>query len=200
MLFSKVDVTSETDVARALGEAVARHGAVHVLVNCAGVAAARRTLTAQGPHPQADFARVLDINVGGSFNCARLAAEAMARNAGDERGVIVNTASVAAYEGQVGQVAYAASKGAVVAMTFVMARDLGRNGIRVNAIAPGIFRSPMTDVLPERTRDGLVRQCAWPPRFGEPAEFAHLALAIVENAYLNGNTFRIDAGMRMAAM
>jgi NAD(P)-dependent dehydrogenase (short-subunit alcohol dehydrogenase family)/subtilisin family serine protease len=198
----KVDVTSEADVARALAATLQRHGAVHVLINCAGIALARRTLSPQGPHPLADFQRVLDINVSGSFNCARLVAEAMARNdaAGEERGVIVHTASVAAYEGQIGQVAYAASKGAVVAMTFAMARDLGRNGIRVNAIAPGIFRSPMTDVLPERARDGLVRQCAWPPRFGEPDEFAHMALAIVENSYLNGNTFRIDAGMRMAAM
>lgn len=197
--FVKCDVTSEAD-AKAVVEAATSIGMLRGLVNCAGVAPAVKTVGKDGPHPLDVFQRVVNINLVGTFNMARLAADAMAKieaNEYGERGVIINTASVAAYDGQIGQAAYGASKAAVVGLTLPMARDLSRSGIRVMTIAPGIFETPMLLGMPQEVQDALGRMVPFPPRLGKPAEYAHLAKTIIENAMLNGETIRLDGAIRM---
>jgi 3-hydroxyacyl-CoA dehydrogenase/3-hydroxy-2-methylbutyryl-CoA dehydrogenase len=199
-LFAPADVTSADEVAGAVERAVARFGTVHVAVNCAGVGAAMRTITKQGPMPLDLFAKVVSINLIGTFNVTRLAAAQMATNAPNEegeRGVIVNTASAAAYDGQIGQAAYSASKAGVVGMTLPIARDLASLGIRVMTIAPGTFDTPMLAMLPDENRRALAAGIPFPSRLGRPGEFAALACHIVENAYLNGETIRLDGAIRM---
>ncbi len=199
-LFCAADVTSEAEVAAALDAAVARHGAVHALVNCAGIGAAERTHGKRGPAALEPFARVIQVNLIGTFNAIRLAAARMAANPPDaegERGVIVNTASVAAFDGQIGQAAYEASKGGIVGMTLPIARDLAELGIRVCTIAPGIFDTPLLASLPEPVRRSLGQQVPFPPRLGRPAEYAALCAHILENPMLNGETIRLDGAIRM---
>ncbi len=199
--FVKCDVTSEADGKAAVEAAVQGYGGLHVLVNCAGIGVAERTIGKEAPHDLARFAKVIAINLIGTFNMIRLAADAMAKaspNAAGERGVIVNTASVAAFDGQIGQAAYAASKGGVVGMTLPIARDLSRNGIRVVTIAPGLFLTPMLLGLPKEAQDSLGKQVPFPPRLGKPDEYASLARQIVENEMLNGETIRLDGAIRMA--
>ncbi len=199
-LFTPADVTSADEVAGAVARAVDRFGTLHVAVNCAGVGAAMRTVTKQGPMPLELFAKVIGINLTGTFNVLRLAAAQMARNEPNtegERGVIVNTASAAAFDGQIGQAAYSASKGGVVSMTLPIARDLASLGIRVVTIAPGTFDTPMLAMLPEENRQALAAQIPFPSRLGRPAEFAALTRHVVENPYLNGETIRLDGSLRM---
>ena len=199
--FVKTDVTSEADAKNAVERAVKSYGGLHVLVNCAGIALAERTLGKETPHDLSRFTRVVQINLIGTFNMIRLAADAMAKaspNAGGERGVIVMTASVAAFDGQIGQAAYSASKSGVVGMTLPIARDLSRNGIRVCTIAPGIFETPMLRGLPPDAQESLGKQVPFPSRLGRPAEYAQLVKAIVENEMLNGETIRLDGAIRMA--
>ncbi|MBD7950034.1 3-hydroxyacyl-CoA dehydrogenase [Oerskovia rustica] len=210
--FVPTDVTNEDDVSRAL-DAAADLGGLHVAVSCAGIVLARRVLGKGGVHDLASFQKVVTVNLVGTFNVARLAAERMValgpdgpdgsedgvpREVPEERGVIVNTASVAAFDGQVGQAAYAASKGAVAAMTLPLARDLADRRIRVMAIAPGIFSTPMMASLPPEAQESLAAQVPHPRRLGRPEEFAHLVRAIVENPMLNGEVIRLDGGIRMA--
>jgi NAD(P)-dependent dehydrogenase (short-subunit alcohol dehydrogenase family) len=200
--FVETDVTDEASVRGAVGTALEHFGGLHGAINCAGVASAEKTLGRQGPHSLGSFEKVVQVNLTGTFNVVRLAAEAMAKNepteADGERGVIVNTASVAAFDGQVGQVAYAASKGGVVAMTLPVARDLASLGIRVVAIAPGIFDTPMMAGLPEAARESLGKQVPFPSRLGRPEEYAALVRHIVENRMLNGEVIRLDGAIRMA--
>ncbi len=200
--FVTVDVTDEEQVQAGVDAAVQTFGGLQGLVNCAGIAVAERVLGREGRvHDLERFARVVAVNLTGTFNCIRLAAAAMARNepnADGERGVIVNTASVAAFDGQIGQAAYAASKGGVVGMTLPVARDLARHGIRVMAIAPGIMDTPMLAGLPEKARQSLAQQVPFPVRLGRPEEYAALVVHIVENAYLNGEVIRLDGAIRMA--
>ena len=198
--FVETDVTDEERV-RAAVEAAVELGALRGAVNCAGIASAEKVLGREGPHPLDSFAKVVQVNLIGTFNVIRLAAEAMAGNEpleGGERGVIVNTASVAAYDGQIGQVAYAASKGGVVSLTLPVARELARNGIRVMTIAPGIFDTPMMAGLPEEARESLGDQVPFPSRLGKPEEYANLVKHIVENEMLNGEVIRLDGAIRMA--
>lgn len=201
-LFEPVDVTDLAAVDTALTAAAARHGRARIVVNCAGIASAARCVDREGsPHDPEIFARVLAVNLTGTFLVATRAAAGMASleplGPDMERGVIVNTASIAAYEGQIGQIAYAASKGGVAAMTLPMARDLAKLGIRVVAIAPGMFMTPMVAGLPMETQEGLGAQVPFPARLGRPEEFAHLALAIVSNPMLNGAILRLDGALRM---
>jgi NAD(P)-dependent dehydrogenase (short-subunit alcohol dehydrogenase family) len=199
--FVHTDVTDEASVQQAVDLALEAFGGLHGAVNCAGIGVAARTLGRDGPHPLAAFARVIGVNLIGTFNAIRLAAAAMARgepNAAGERGVIVNTASVAAFDGQIGQAAYSASKGGIVGMTLPIARDLARDGIRVMTIAPGIFDTPLLGGLPEPARESLGKQVPFPSRLGRPAEFAALAQHIVENEMLNGEVIRLDGAIRMA--
>jgi NAD(P)-dependent dehydrogenase (short-subunit alcohol dehydrogenase family) len=199
-IFTPADVTSEDEVKAAVDRAVATFGKVHVCVNCAGVGIAVRTLSKQGPHSLDMFAKVLQVNLLGTFNTLRLAAAAMATNEPNEekeRGVIVNTASIAAFDGQIGQAAYSASKGGVVGMTLPIARDLASLGIRVCTIAPGTFDTPMLALLPQEHRDALGAGIPFPSRLGRPSEFAALAKHIVENPMLNGETIRLDGALRM---
>ncbi|SDI16636.1 3-hydroxyacyl-CoA dehydrogenase [Pseudomonas panipatensis] len=200
--FVRTDVTSEADGRAAVDAALESFGALHGLANCAGVAPAEKILGRNGVHGLESFARTVNINLIGSFNMLRLAAEAMARNtpdAGGERGVIINTASVAAFDGQIGQAAYAASKSAVVGMTLPIARELARQGIRVMTIAPGIFETPMMAGMPQEVRDSLGASVPFPPRLGRPDEYAALARHIIENSMLNGEVIRLDGAIRMAA-
>lgn len=199
--YIKTDVTSEADGKAAVEFAVKEFGALNVLVNCAGIAIGEKTIGKTGPHALASFTRVITINLIGTFNMIRLAAETMAKgqpNASGERGVIVNTASVAAYDGQIGQAAYAASKGGVVGMTLPIARDLSRDGIRVMTIAPGIFETPMLLGMPKEIQDALGKMVPFPSRLGRAPEYAALARHIVENEMLNGETIRLDGAIRMA--
>ncbi len=199
--FVRTDITLEADAQAAIACALEAFGAVNGLVNCAGIATGEKVLGKSGPHPLASFARTLTINVVGSFNMIRLCAAQMATqaaNAEGERGVIVNTASIAAFDGQIGQAAYAASKGAVVGMTLPIARELARSGIRVMTIAPGIFETPMMAGLPQDVQDSLGRGVPFPPRLGRPQEYAALVQHIVENVMLNGETIRLDGALRMA--
>ena len=199
--FVRTDVTDEASAKAAVAAALDSFGGVHVLVNCAGVVYGEKTLGKEGPHALASFARVVNINLVGTFNVIRLAAAAMAKNtpnAEGERGVIVNTASVAAFDGQMGQAAYAASKAAVAGMTLPVARDLSRNGIRVMTIAPGIFETPMAEQIPPDIAEALAKSVPFPPRLGRPSEFAALVRAIVENVMLNGEVIRLDGAIRMA--
>ena len=199
--FARTDVTSEADGKAAVALALKEFGGLHVLVNCAGIGYAARTLGKDAPHDLASFVKVVTVNTIGTFNMIRLAADAMAKagpNASGERGVIVNTASVAAYDGQIGQAAYSASKGGIVGMTLPIARDLSRNGIRVNTIAPGIFETPLLAALPKEAQESLGKQVPFPSRLGRPAEFAQLVKAIIENEMLNAETIRLDGAIRMA--
>jgi NAD(P)-dependent dehydrogenase (short-subunit alcohol dehydrogenase family) len=198
--FALTDVTSESDVKAAIEVARSVFGGLHGVINCAGVAIAEKTLGKRGVHDLDAFTRVLQINLIGTFNVIRLAAETMAQNTpgeSGERGVIVNTASVAAYDGQVGQAAYAASKGGVTAMTLPVARDLAPLGIRVMTIAPGIFATPMLVGLPEAAQASLAQQVPFPARLGHPEEYAALAAHIIENQMLNGEVIRLDGAIRM---
>jgi NAD(P)-dependent dehydrogenase (short-subunit alcohol dehydrogenase family) len=197
--FVKCDVTSEADGKAAISAALDL-GTLRGLVNCAGVAPGEKTVGKDGPHRLESFARAVNINLVGTFNMIRLAAEAMARQdatAEGERGVIVNTASVAAFDGQMGQAAYAASKSGVVGMTLPIARDLARNGIRVMTIAPGIFETPMLLGMPAELQASLAKQVPFPSRLGRPDEYAQLVAAIVGNVMLNGETIRLDGAIRM---
>jgi NAD(P)-dependent dehydrogenase (short-subunit alcohol dehydrogenase family) len=192
------DVTDEEQVAAALRGADAP---LRLVVNCAGIAPAIRLLSSKGVHDLASFRRTLDVNVVGTFNVLRLAAELMSTNAPDadgQRGLIVNTASVAAYEGQIGQVAYAASKAAIVGLTLPAARDLARHGIRVNTIAPGIVATPLLTALGEKVVDGLGASVPFPQRLARPDEYAQLVLMLADHDYLNGETIRMDGALRMA--
>jgi 3-hydroxyacyl-CoA dehydrogenase / 3-hydroxy-2-methylbutyryl-CoA dehydrogenase len=200
-LFTPADVTSASEVDTALRAAAERFGGLNVLVNCAGIGTAMKTLGKAGPAKLEDFTRVIQVNLIGTFNCIRLAASHMAKNAptaGGERGVVVNTASVAAFDGQIGQAAYSASKGGIVGMTLPVARDLAELGIRVVTIAPGIFDTPLLGTLPEPVRQSLAKQVPFPQRLGQPSEFAALACHIIENTMLNGETIRLDGAIRMA--
>jgi NAD(P)-dependent dehydrogenase (short-subunit alcohol dehydrogenase family) len=197
--FVRCDVTQEAD-AQAVVDAAVGLGTLRGLVNCAGVAPAVKTVGKDGAHPLDVFQRAVNINLVGTFNMARLAAEAMGKTEAaehGERGIIINTASVAAFDGQMGQAAYASSKAAVAGLTLPMARDLSRNGIRVMTIAPGIFETPMLMNMPQEVRDSLGKMVPFPPRLGLPTEFAHLARAIIENVMLNGETIRLDGAIRM---
>jgi NAD(P)-dependent dehydrogenase (short-subunit alcohol dehydrogenase family) len=199
--FSPADVTDEASVQAAVRAAVEAFGGLHGAVNCAGIAIAERTLGKSGPHPLESFTRIVTVNLIGTFNVIRLAAAAMADNqpsVDGERGVIVNTASVAAFDGQIGQAAYSASKGGVVGMTLPIARDLARIGIRVMTIAPGIFETPMLAGLSEAARQSLGQQVPFPSRLGRPDEYAALVRQIVENEMLNGEVIRLDGAIRMA--
>jgi len=193
--FSKADVTNAVEIQAVMADFMATHGALHGLVHFAGVAPAEKVIGREGPHGLESFARTVQINLVGAFNMVRLAADLMAKNEpahGGERGVIVNTASVAAYDGQIGQAAYAASKGGVVAMTLPIARELARFGIRVCAIAPGIMETPMLTAMPADVQLALGKMVPFPSRLGQPDEFASLVLHIVENTYLNGEVIRLD--------
>jgi NAD(P)-dependent dehydrogenase (short-subunit alcohol dehydrogenase family) len=199
-LFAPADVTSPDEVGAALEAAVARFGGVQGLVNCAGIGTAEKTFGKRGSADLTAFSRTIQVNLIGTFNCIRLAAAHMAKNAPNgegERGVIVNTASVAAFDGQIGQAAYSASKGGVVGMTLPIARDLAELGIRVCTIAPGLFETPMLAGLPEPARVSLGKQVPFPPRLGRPTEYAALAAHIIENPMLNGETIRLDGAIRM---
>jgi len=197
--FVKCDVTSEAD-GKAVVETAVALGTLRGLINCAGVAPAAKTVGKDGAHPLELFQRTVNINLVGTFNMARLAAEAIGKTDAaewGERGIIINTASVAAFDGQIGQAAYASSKAAVAGLTLPMARDLSRNGIRVMTIAPGIFETPMLLGMPAEVQDALGKMVPFPPRLGKPAEYAHLAKAIIENVMLNGETIRLDGAIRM---
>lgn len=200
--FVVADVTSETEVQRAVDTAVRDFGGLHGLVNCAGVAPGERVVGRNGPHRLESFSRVININLVGSFNTLRLAAGAMAGNTpnGDgERGVIINTASIAAYEGQLGQAAYSASKGGIVAMALPIARELAKLGIRVMTIAPGIFDTPMLQGMSDEIRASLGAQVPFPSRLGQPEEYARLAAFIIQNPMLNAEVIRLDGAIRMTA-
>ena len=200
--FVETDVTRAEDGVAAIEVARSTFGAVHGLINCAGVAPAEKVLGRDGPHRLESFERTIAINLVGTFNMTRLAAAAMQLNepgAEGERGVIVNTASVAAFDGQIGQAAYAASKGGIAAMTLPIARELARFGIRVVSIAPGVFETPMMAGMPEQVREALASSVPFPPRLGRPGEFAALVRHIVENVMLNGEVIRLDGAIRMGA-
>jgi NAD(P)-dependent dehydrogenase (short-subunit alcohol dehydrogenase family) len=199
--FVSTDVANEASAAAAVAVAVQQFGSLHGLVNCAGVAPGEKVLGKDGPHRLDSFQRAVNINLVGSFNMIRLAAEVMSQaapNEGGERGVIINTASVAAFDGQIGQAAYAASKAAIVGMTLPIARELARYGIRVMTVAPGIFETPMLLGLPAEVQQSLGKTIPFPSRLGRPAEFAALVKHIVENAMLNGEVIRLDGAIRMA--
>ncbi|MCK8492235.1 3-hydroxyacyl-CoA dehydrogenase [Spirosoma sp. RP8] len=204
--FIKANVTDEADVQAAVNLAVEAFGGLHINVNCAGVAEARKTVGkvdgVYGAHSLAAFQKVISINLIGTFNVIRLAALAMEHNepsgSDGERGIIINTASVAAYDGQIGQAAYSASKGGIVGMTLPIARDLARSGIRVMTIAPGLFETPLLASLPEEARLSLGQQVPFPSRLGRPDEYALLAKSIIENPMLNGEVIRLDGAIRMA--
>ncbi|WP_299369960.1 SDR family NAD(P)-dependent oxidoreductase [uncultured Tateyamaria sp.] len=198
--FAETDVTQEESVQAAIDLACNRMGGITAAVNCAGIALGIKTVGRDGAHPLPAFQQTIDINLVGSFNVARLAAVAMARNAPEPdgaRGVIINTASIAAFDGQKGQAAYAASKGGIVGMTLPMARDLASSGVRVMAIAPGIFKTPMLAGLPEELQAALAADVPNPARLGDPAEYARLAGFIVEMGYMNGEVIRLDGALRM---
>jgi NAD(P)-dependent dehydrogenase (short-subunit alcohol dehydrogenase family) len=200
--FTRMDVTNADEVQAAVDTAVNQFGALHGVVNCAGVAIAQKLLGRDGPHSLDSFARVIAVNLTGSFNLIRLATAVMSQsepNELGERGVVINTASVAAFDGQIGQVAYAASKGGIAAMTLPLARELARYGIRVTTIAPGIFDTPMLAGLPEAARQSLGQQVPFPSRLGHPDEYAALAQHIIENEMLNGEVIRLDGALRMTA-
>ncbi|WP_180056998.1 3-hydroxyacyl-CoA dehydrogenase [Acinetobacter sp. YH12090] len=199
--FKALDVTDEAAVEQFFAEIEQHYGQLNGLVNCAGIAPSAKVLGKEGLHSLSMFQKVLDINVSGSFNMIRFAAQLMAKyqlQAGEEeRGVIVNTASVAAYEGQIGQAAYSASKGAIVAMTLPLARELARESIRVMTIAPGIMETPMLKAFPQHVQDALGQMVPYPPRLAKPHEFAQLVGQIFENGYLNGEVIRLDGAIRM---
>jgi NAD(P)-dependent dehydrogenase (short-subunit alcohol dehydrogenase family) len=199
--FAGTDVTDEASVQNAVTLACQSFGELHGAIQCAGIALAEKVHGKTGPNPLAGFLKTIQINLVGTYNAVRLASAAMMNNAPNpagERGVIINTASVAAYDGQIGQAAYSASKGGIVGMTLPLAREFARNGIRVMAIAPGIFDTPLLAGLPEAARQSLAQQVPFPPRLGRPDEFAALARHIIENEMLNGEVIRLDGAIRMA--
>jgi NAD(P)-dependent dehydrogenase (short-subunit alcohol dehydrogenase family) len=199
--FIKTDVTDDAQIAAAVETAVKQHGGLHILVATAGIGIAEKLLGKNGMHDLQKFIRTIQVNLIGTFDAIRHGANAMAANQPDEdngRGVIITTASVAAYEGQIGQVAYSASKGAIVGMTLPLARELARSGIRVCTIAPGIFHTPLLGALPEAAQQSLSQQVPFPQRLGKPPEFAALVQHIIENNMLNGETIRLDGAIRMA--
>jgi NAD(P)-dependent dehydrogenase (short-subunit alcohol dehydrogenase family) len=200
-IFHPIDVRDSASIATALDATVEWFGALHIVVNTAGGGLAKRTLSKSGPHPIEDFRNVVELNLIGTFDLLRQAAERMAGNepnADGERGVVINTASIAAFEGQIGQVAYASAKAGIVGMTFTAARELGGLGIRVVAIAPSLFETGITQGIPADFAAGLTKDAAFPKRMGRPEEYAKLALAIVENPMLNASTLRLDGGQRFA--
>jgi NAD(P)-dependent dehydrogenase (short-subunit alcohol dehydrogenase family) len=199
--YFRTDVTNEDGVATTLKEAHAKLDGLNVLVNCAGILGAGRVLGKEGPMPLKTFTTTVTVNLIGSFNVAKAAANLMQHNTpgeDGERGVIVNTASIAAYEGQIGQAGYSASKGGVIAMTLPMAREFARIGVRVMTIAPGVFHTPMVDGMPEAVYQSLCAQVPYPSRLGKPAEYADTVAFILQNRYLNGETIRIDGAIRLA--
>jgi len=201
-LFCLTDITKEEDVQAALDKTVEAFGAIHVAVNCAGVGIPAKVLGKEGPMSMAHFNKVVQINLIGTMNVVRLAAEKMVQNQGNddgEKGVVINVASVAAFDGQIGQAAYSASKAGVAGMTLPIAREFAEYGIRIMTIAPGIFRTPMLEGLPENVQEALGKMVPFPKRLGEPSEFAGLVQHIVENAMLNGEVIRFDGALRMAA-
>ncbi len=197
--FQETDVTDAGSVASALGAARGAQGQERICVNCAGIAPAAKTVSRGAAHDLALFQQVINVNLVGSFNVASLSAAGMvaADPLGEERGVVIHTASIAAFEGQMGQAAYAASKGGIAGLTLPMARDLARDGVRVMAIAPGIFGTPMVTSMSQEIQDGLAAGIPFPQRLGDPDEFAALALHIVENAFLNGSVIRLDGATRL---
>ncbi|MBC7809872.1 MAG: 3-hydroxyacyl-CoA dehydrogenase [Burkholderiales bacterium] len=198
--FIKTDVSLESDVHNAFSEIESAYGKLDIAVNCAGIATAERVVGKEGPMILGHFEKVIRVNLIGSFNVIRLSGALMMNNtpnAGGERGVIISTASVAAYDGQIGQAAYSASKGGIVGMTLPIAREFAKFGIRVMTIAPGLFDTPLMEALPEAARASLGQQVPFPPRLGRPAEYAQLAQAIIENEMLNGETIRLDGAIRM---
>ena len=200
--FAHTDVADAEQVQAAIAVATSQFGRLDGVVSCAGIIGAGRVVGKNGPHDLALFERVVRVNLIGTFNVLRLAAAAMTTNAPSadgERGVIINTSSVAAFEGQLGQAAYSASKGGVAALTLPAARELAKFGIRVVAIAPGVFETPMMAGMTEEVRESLVEQCVFPPRLGRPEEFARLACQIIENPMLNGSVIRLDGALRMGA-
>ncbi len=202
VIFARTDVTSEDDVVSAIGKAVEAFGAINTVINCAGVGDPGKMLSKKGPLPLSSFDRIVRINLIGTFNVSRLAVAQMVNNTANEegeKGVIINTASVAAFDGQIGQPAYSASKAGIVGMTLPMARECAGYGIRVMTIAPGIFDTPLLASLPEPARDALGKMVPFPPRLGRPDEFAALSMHIIENPMLNGEVIRLDGALRMAA-
>ena len=202
--YMHTDVTDEISAQAAIDTALQQFGTLHGLVNCAGIAPAEKLVGKNGPHRLDSFIHTLNVNLVGTFNMCRLAADAMSRtimrpDAEGERGVLINTASVAAFEGQIAQAAYAASKGGVVSMTLPLARELARYGIRCVAIAPGIFETPMLQAMPQDVQDALARTVPFPPRAGRTREYAQMVRSIIENPMLNGTTLRLDGALRMAA-
>jgi 3-hydroxyacyl-CoA dehydrogenase / 3-hydroxy-2-methylbutyryl-CoA dehydrogenase len=200
-LFEKVNVADEGSVAAAIAMTMASFGAIHICVNCAGIGSAHKTFGKDGPFPLAAWNKTLAVNLTGTFNVARLCAEQMAKNqpfdSNGGRGAIINIASVAAYDGQIGQAAYSASKAGIVGMTLPMARDLSSIGIRVNTIAPGLIETPLLGSLPAEVLEALAKTVLYPKRLGKPEEIAQLAVAIIENDYINGECIRVDGGIRM---
>jgi NAD(P)-dependent dehydrogenase (short-subunit alcohol dehydrogenase family) len=200
VIFCPTDVTVEAEVEAAIDRAVETFGALHIGVSCAGIGWATRTVTREGPHQLDPFRRVIEVNLIGTFNSIRFAADRMVKNdvdSGGERGVLINTASVAAYDGQIGQVAYSASKGGIVGMTLPIARDLASLGVRCVTIAPGLFETPLLGTLPDAAREALAANVPFPHRLGQPPEYAALARSIIENPMLNGLTIRLDGALRM---
>ncbi|MEH7613630.1 3-hydroxyacyl-CoA dehydrogenase [Gottfriedia acidiceleris] len=198
--FEKTDVSSEESVKNSISNVLTKYGSFNTVVNCAGIVLAEKVIKRDGIHSLESFQKIINVNLVGTFNVIRLSAEQMINNEPNEfgeRGVIINTASVAAFDGQMGQAAYGASKSAVAGMTLPIARDLSRYGIRVMSIAPGIFETPMFDVLPEKARESLGNMVPFPSRLGKPSEYAHLAKSIVENPMLNGEVIRLDGAIRM---
>jgi 3-hydroxyacyl-CoA dehydrogenase/3-hydroxy-2-methylbutyryl-CoA dehydrogenase len=200
-VFENVNVADENSVAAAIAKTMASFGAIHVCVNCAGIGSAHKTFGKDGPFPLAAWNKTIGVNLTGTFNVARLCAEQMAKNqpldSNGGRGVIINIASVAAFDGQMGQAAYSASKAGIVGMTLPMARDLSSIGVRVNTIAPGLIETPLLGSLPADVLEALGKSVLYPKRLGKPIEIAHLAIAIIENDYLNAECIRVDGGIRM---
>jgi len=202
VIFAKTDVTDETGVQAAINKTREAFGAIHIAINCAGGGAPMKVLSKKGPMPLAAFNRTIQINLVGTFNVLRLAVEQMVKNeanAEGEKGVIINTSSAAAFDGQIGQADYSASKGAIVAMTLPIARECADYGIRVMTIAPGLFDTPLLHGLPEAAREALGKMTPFPQRLGRPEEFAALVRHIIENTMLNGEVIRLDGAIRMAA-
>ncbi|AKH70376.1 dehydrogenase of unknown specificity, short-chain alcohol dehydrogenase like [Spongiibacter sp. IMCC21906] len=199
--FFNVNVADEASVQAAIDGVMAKFGAIHICNNFAGIGSAVKTLSKNGPFPLAEYSKIINVNLVGTFNVARLAAEQMAKNeaydGANARGVIINTASVAAYEGQVGQLAYSASKGGVVGMTLPMARDLASYGIRVNTLVPGLIHTPLFETIPEAAYKSLEQSVVNPQRLGRPEEIAHVSVMIAENEYMNGECIRLDGAIRM---
>ena len=200
VMFISTDIMKEDPVIEAVNQIKEKFGGLHIAVNCAGTGYPGRILGKEAPHPLDAFQFIINLNLVGTFNVMRIAAELMDKNEPDqkgEKGVIINTASIAGIEGQIGQSAYSASKAGVIGLTLTAARDLARHAIRVNTIAPGIFDTPLMKLAPEKIRDPLIESTQFPHRFGDPSEFGELAAHIVQNTYLNGETIRLDSAMRM---